>query len=196
MAEVIYPTPSIIRESSQGITSVRICDEMFARREIECVGIIDQAFTYALCQQLRQLAYDDPDGEIVMYINSPGGSVQDGLAVYDTMRGISCPIRTVCLGMAASMGALLFVAGTQRDMLPHSRIMIHDPLITQVGGSALELKTVAEGLMRTRQITGEVIAHHAGHTVEEVLAKTDHDAWFSAEEAVKWGLADRIIRTL
>lgn len=192
-----YPTPSILRESSRGIDRVPICDEMFANREIELTGVVDQAMTYSLCQQLRQLWRDDPDGEITVYVNSPGGSVWDGLAIYDIMQAISCPIRTVCVGMAASMAALIFVAGNQRDMLPHARVMIHDPLISGgVGGSALELKTIADGLMRTRQVTAEVIARHSGHSVEEVLVLTSHDTYFEADEAIAWGLADRVIERM
>ena len=154
-----YPTPRIVRESSLGAQPIDIRDEMLADREIECVGAIDEAMTYSLCQQLRYLQREDPDGRITIYFNSPGGEVQSGLAIYDVMQAITCPIRTVCLGMAASMAALLFIAGDQRDMLPHARVMIHDPLITGgIGGSALELKTLSNNLMRTRQITAEISA--------------------------------------
>lgn len=197
MAQLTYPTPSIIRESSTGIQTVSICNEMFSRREIECVGTVDEAMTYSLCQQLRQLQQSGPDEQITIFFNSPGGEVQSGLAIYDTMQAISCPIRTVCLGMAASMAALLFVAGDTRHMLPHARILIHDPLIAGgVGGSALELKTISDNLLRTRQITGEIIARHTGHSLEEVLEKTSRDSWFEAPDAVAWGLADEVIETL
>ena len=189
-----YPTPRIVRETSRGIDLVDIKDEMLANREIECVGVIDEAMTYSLCQQLRYLQHEDPDGRITIYFNSPGGEVQSGLAIYDVMQAITCPVRTVCLGMAASMAALLFVAGDERDMLPHARVMIHDPLISGgVGGSALNIKAVSDGLMRTRHITAEVIARHSGHSIEEVLEVTGHDAYFEAPEALAWGLADRIV---
>lgn len=196
MAQFTYPTPSIVRETSTGFNTVSIASEMFASREIECVGVVDEAMTYSICQQLRQLQRMDPFEQITIYFNSPGGEVQSGLAIYDTMQAISCPIRTVCLGMAASMSALLFVAGDQRDMLPHARILIHDPLTTSAGGSALELKTQADQLMRTREITAEVISKHTGHSMEEVYEKTQHDTWFEAAEAVGWGLADQIIEKL
>lgn len=192
-----YPTPHIVRETSRGISLVDIKDEMFANREIECVGVIDAKMTYALCQQLRYLQREDPDGRITMYFNSPGGEVDSGLAIYDVMQAITCPVRTVCLGIAASMASLLFVAGDERDMLPHARVMIHDPLISGgLEGSALNIKAVSDGLMRTRQIIAEVIAHHSGHSVEEVLEVTAHDAYFEAPEAVAWGLADRIVERL
>ncbi len=197
MTEIAYPTPSIIRETSTGYTMVPIADDMFAHREIECVGTVDEAMTYSICQQLRQLQRDDPFEQITIFFNSPGGEVQSGLAIYDMMQAISCPIRTVCLGMAASMSALLFAAGDQRDMLPHARILIHDPLtIGGVGGSALELKTKADQLMRTREITAEVISKHTGHSMEEVFEKTQRDTWFEAADAVEWGLADQVIDRL
>ena len=191
-----YPTPHIIRESSRGLELIDIRDEMLANREVECVGVIDDDMTYSLCQQLRYLSKDDPRERITMYFNSPGGEVQSGLAIYDVMQAIPCPVRTVCLGMAASMAALLFVAGDEREMLPHASLMIHDPLIGNAGGSALELKTIADNLLRTRQITAEVLSRHTGHSVEEVLAVTKHDTYFEASEAVAWGLADRVIDQL
>lgn len=189
--------PLILRETITGIHSYRIEDEMLRQREIQCVGPIDEAAADALCLQLRYLQHADPGKEITLYLNSPGGQVQSGLAIYDVMKAIACPIRTVCLGMAASMAALLFVAGDQRDMLPHSRVMIHDPLLSaQPGASALELKALSDNLMRIREITGHVIAEHTGKTLEEVFAATSHDSYFEAEEAVAFGLADRVITTL
>lgn len=195
--DLVNITPNVIRETSRGIQAIPIQDEMLARREIECVGHIDERTTYSLCQQLRHLAYEDPNDTITVYFNSPGGEVQSGLAIYDVMQAIPCPVRTVCLGMAASMAALLFVAGDDRLMLPHARVMIHDPLIPGgVGGSALELQTVAKNIMRTREITAEVISRHSGHTLEEVFEMTSHDAWFEAPEAIEWGLADKVITEL
>lgn len=112
-------TPRIIRESSRGYsTYYSILDEMLSAREVECVGTINADSVYSLCRQLRHLQREDPRKEITMYINSPGGSLTDGLALYDVMKGISCPVRTVCLGLAASMGAFIFAAGNERDMLP------------------------------------------------------------------------------
>ena len=113
------------------------------------------------------------------------------------MQAVSCPIRTVCLGMAASMGALLFIAGDEREILPHSRIMIHDPLIgVGAGGSALSVKARADDLMRIRDITAGVIARHSGMSIERVFELTASDTYFEAEEAVEAGLADRVITRL
>ena len=192
-----YPIPNILRESSQGLERVALKDEFFARREIDIAGTIDHDMAYSLCQQLRHLWQEDPRAEITVFVNSPGGSVQDGLAIYDIMQAIACPIRTVCLGQAASMAALLFIAADERDMLPHAQIMIHDPLVTGgAGGSALELKILSDNMMRTRQALAEIVAKHTGHSVEEVLATTARDTCFEADEAVVWGLADRVIERL
>ena len=148
-------------------------------------------------RQLQYLAAQDPEAEITLYINSPGGSVADGLALYDIMQTIPCPIRTVCMGTAASFGALLFTAGDTREIFPHSKIMIHDPLIAGQGltGSATLLHTKIDSLMETRQILGELLARHTGKTLEEIYEKTAQDTWFTASEAVDYGLADTIIKT-
>ena len=121
-------SPRVMKESSTGYSFAEIRDEMFRFREVECVGEINDESVYSLCRQLRQLQREDPDGQITMFINSPGGEVSSGLALYDVMAGLSCPIRTVCLGTAASMGSILFVAGSERESLPHGRVIIHDPL--------------------------------------------------------------------
>ena len=186
----------IIKESSRGYDLIDIRDEMLSHREVELVGEVNADSVNALIRQLRWLQREDSEGEITLYINSPGGSVDSGMALYDVMQAVSCPIRTVCVGLAASMAALLFVSGDRRDMLPHSRVMIHDPLIVQTGGSALKLKAVSDDLMETRQIIAKVIADHSGKTMEEVLAKTASDSYFRAEEAVEFGLADHIITSL
>ena len=189
--------PEIIRESANGIRLIPIQDEMLQRREIECIGEITQNSVYGLILQLRHLQHEDPGAEITIYINSPGGEVQSGLALYDVMQAVSCPIRTVCVGRAASMAALLFIAGDTREMLTHARVMIHDPLIAGgIGGSALTVDAVAKDLMKTRQTSAEIIAKHSGHSIDEVYEMTAKDTYFDADEAVAWGLADRIITTI
>ncbi len=186
----------IIKESSRGYDLIPIQDEMLSRREVELVGEVSADSVNALIRQLRYLQSKDPKAPITLYINSPGGSVDSGMALYDVMQAVSCPVRTICVGLAASMAALLFVSGAERDMLPHSRLMIHDPLIVQTGGSALKLKAISDDLMETRQIIAKVIAEHSGKSMEEVLEKTASDSYFRAEEAVKFGLADHIITSL
>ncbi|MDE7178673.1 MAG: ATP-dependent Clp protease proteolytic subunit [Lachnospiraceae bacterium] len=190
-------TPNIIKESSEGTTYCPIQDELFSKhRSVEVVGEITRESVYSLILQLRYLHHADPEKEITMYINSPGGSVTDGLALYDVMEGISCPIRTVCVGMAASMGSLLFAAGNERDILPHAKVMIHDPLTTGIKGNALSVEEASRRLMETREITASILAGHTGHSIEEVYEKTKTDSYFSAEEAVAWHLADRIIHEI
>ena len=197
MYQTAFNTPDIIKESSRGFQTFRIIDQMLADREIACVGAIDAEMTDSLCLQLRYLQKVGPDEQVTIFINSPGGEVQSGLAIYDTMKAISCPIRTVCLGMAASMGALLFVASNQRDMLPHSRVMVHDPLVAGgIGGSALEVKTASDNLMRTREITAQILAEHTGKSLEEIFEVTSKDSYFEAPAAVEFGLADRIVESL
>ena len=189
--------PNIIKETSEGLNQIPITDILFQHREVECVGSITDESVAALILQLRYLQHEDPDSEITMYINSPGGEVTSGLALYDAMKVIKCPVRTVCCGIAASMAAVLFLSGDKRDMLTHSKVMIHDPLIAGgVGGSALKLDAVAKNIMQTRQTIAEIIAKHTGKSLDEVLAATASDSYFSAEEAVAWGLADRIITEL
>lgn len=188
-----YYMPCIVKETAEGATRIPIQDLLFQRRSIELVGDVTSDSVNALILQLRYLQLENAGKEITLYINSSGGEVSSGLALYDVMKSLSCPIRTVCMGTAASMAALLFIASSQREMLPHSRLMIHDPLIPGgVGGSALKLESIAKDLMRTRGITANIIAAHSGHTLEEVYEKTAADSYFSAEEAVAWGLADRI----
>lgn len=187
-------TPNIIKETAEGTTYCPIQDEMFSvRRCVEVVGEITRDSVYSLVLQLRHLQHSAPGEEITMYINSPGGSVCDGLALYDVMAAVSCPIRTVCVGMAASMGALLFAAGDVREILPHAEVMIHDPLVNGISGSALSIEESSRRLMNIRQITAEILSRHTGHTIEEVYEKTKQDSYFSAQEAVAWHLADRII---
>ena len=186
----------IIKESTHGYCLIPIQDEMLSRREVELVGEVNADSVNALIRQLRYLQREDPEGQITLYINSPGGGVDSGMALYDVMQAVSCPIRTVCVGLAASMAALLFVSGSRRDMLPHSRIMIHDPLIVQTGGSALKLNAVSDDLMETRRIIAGVIAEHSGKSMEEILARTATDSYFRAKEAVEFGLADHIITDL
>lgn len=193
----MYYIPNIIRETSEGLNQIPIQDILFQRREVECIGEITEDSVAALILQLRYLHREAPEQEITMYINSPGGEVSSGLALYDVMKAIQCPIRTVCVGTAASMAAILFLSGDKRDMLAHSKVMIHDPLIPGgIGGSALKVDAVARNLMQTRQTIADIISRHTGKSLEDVLSKTASDSYFDAEQAVEWGLADRIIHEL
>jgi len=189
--------PQIIRETAEGLNRLDIRDEMLDQHVLELMTSVDAESCAVVIRGLLHLQRQDSTTPITLYINSPGGEVQSGLALYDVMQAVSCPIRTVCLGMAASMGALLFIAGDEREILPHSRVMIHDPLIgAGAGGSALSVKARADDLMRIRDITAGVIARHSGMSIERVFELTASDTYFEAEEAVEAGLADRVITRL
>jgi len=187
-------TPNIIKETCEGTACIPIRDALFRRREIYCTGEIDSETANSMIVQLHFLALENSDEEIALYLNSPGGEVSSGLAVYDAMQAVSCPVKTVCIGIAASMAALLFTAGQTREILPHGRVLIHDPLIAgNLAGSALKINNVAKDLMQTREKVGKILARHTGHSLDEVLEKTATDCYFNASEAVAWGLADRVV---
>ena len=190
-----YVIPSVIKETSRGFESVRIEDTLFKNREVFLTGIVDAVSMDALAKQLIYLSREEPDREITLYINSPGGDVQSGLAVYDIIKMMKTPVRTVCLGSACSMGAILFLAGTKREMLPNSRIMIHDP--SHGGGSMAGLKPddldeKVRDLKRVREILCGIISEATGKSEKAVRAKTRKDSYFNAAEAVKYGLATGI----
>lgn len=190
-------TPRVIRETSQGIHNVHLEDLMFQRREIWLAGDITDDAADSINSQLLYLAAESPDKEITMYINSPGGHVQAGLSIYDVMRAIPCEIRTVCVGTAASMAAILFAAGDRREILRHGKIMVHDPLSSKgIAGSALAVQEQTAHLMRVRKILCGILASHTGKTLRQIYRVTRKDTWFEAEKAVGFGLADAIIDKL
>ena len=166
--------PNVLRETSEGLNQIPIQDILFQKREIFCIGPITEDTASALVLQLRFLQQDAPGQEITMYINSPGGEVPSGLAIYDVMKAAGCPVRTICTGTAASMAAVLFLSGDRRDMLPHAKVMIHDPLIPGgVGGSALNVDAIAKNLMQTRRTVADIISAHTGKSLEEVLCQRE-----------------------
>ena len=168
-------------------------DELFKDRQRELVGDITPEAVHTLMLQLRCLQKQDPEKEITLYINSPGGRVSSGLALYDLMKAVKCPIRTVCVELAASMAALLFASGDKRDILPHGEVMIHDPLTTGISGSALTVDSLSKSLMQSRQTMAEILSQHTGRPLEEIYACTAKNTYFTAQEAVEFGMADRVI---
>ena len=147
-----------------------------------------------ICAQLLYLEGEDPDADIWLYINSPGGSVTAGMAIYDTMQFVSCDVATVCLGLAASMGQFLLTAGApgKRYTLPNARVMMHQPL-AGLRGQAADIAIQAEQMAYTKKLLQERIAFHTGQTVEQVEADSDRDRWFTAEEAKDYGIIDHVI---
>ncbi|WP_432573538.1 ATP-dependent Clp protease proteolytic subunit [Kineococcus sp. SYSU DK005] len=148
----------------------------------------------AICAQMLLLAAEDPDADIYMYINSPGGSVSAGMSIYDTMQYIKPDVATIATGLAASMGQFLLCAGApgKRSALPHAKIMMHQPL-GGLGGSASDIKILAEQIILTKKQMAELIAKHSGQSYEKVTADSDRDRWFTAEEAQQYGLIDHVV---
>jgi len=166
------------------------------RERIVFLGsVVDQQTSNAICAQLLLLESEDTDRDISLYINSPGGSVTDGLAIYDTMQYVDCDVRTICLGMAASMGQFLLCAGApgKRFALPHSRILMHQPHTGTMQGQASDIAIQAEQIVYMKQMLAERIAFHTGQAVDRVEADSDRDRWFTAEEAKEYGFIDEVI---
>lgn len=184
--------PDIIKETAHGIDTVRIEDELLKTREIFLTDAVDADSMNDIIKQLMYLNRTSPTKEITLYINSPGGEVSSGLAVYDYMKMMEAPIRTVCIGTAASMAAVLFLAGDRREMLPHSQLMIHDPAI---GGSSAanmnpaQMEERLKMLKKVQKILCDVIAEATGQPLKNVQNKTKCDSYFDAEEAIAFGLA-------
>lgn len=192
-------TPMIRRETAHGVDYVRLEDELFQKREIILTGGVDPQTMISLLKQLMYLNKTDPDKEITLYINSPGGEVTSGLAVYDYMKMMKAPLRTVCVGTAASMGAILFLAGDKREMFPRSKLMIHDPAPgggTMAGMKPAEMEEQLHCLKKTQKILCEIIAETTGKPLEDVQDKTCRDSFFDAEEAIAFGLATAITESV
>ena len=188
-------TPAIIKESSRGFDRVEIEDEMFMDRKIFLTKPVDASSMDGFIRQLLYLNQSDPSKKITVYINSPGGEVGSGLAAYDLMHLIEAPVTTICIGEAASMAAILFLAGSERIMFPNSRIMIHDP--SPAGGSLQgmkpdEVEEKLKDLQKMRDKLCSIIAEKTDKTMEEIRAKTCKDSYFSAQEALAFGLATKI----
>lgn len=155
---------------------------------------VDDTIANSLAAQILYLAGQDPDKDIWLYINSPGGSVTAGMAIYDTMQFVKPDIATVCLGLGASMGQFLLTAGApgKRYALPHARVLMHQPS-AGVQGQAVDIAIQAENLIKIKQEMAELIAEHSGQTAEQINQDSDRDRWFSAEEAKDYGLLDHVI---
>jgi ATP-dependent Clp protease protease subunit len=156
---------------------------------------VDQESANRICAELLLLEAEDPEKDISLYINSPGGIVFSGLAIYDTMQYVNCDIRTICLGIAASMGQFLLCAGTpgKRFSLPHSRILMHQPSLGGMQGQASDIAIQAEQIGYSKNVLAERIAFHTGQTVERIEADSDRDRWFTAQEALEYGFIDAVI---
>lgn len=191
--------PCVILESARGFDTLYLEDKLLSdRREVFLTEEVNAESCGCLIMQLMYLDRAEPDQEITLYINSPGGVVSDGLAVYDVIRLLNAPVRTVCLGTCASMGSILFLAGDKREMTEHGRIMIHDPAFGGnhgIGGKKPhEIQAELNDLNRCRESLARIISERTGKSLEEVYQVTANDTYFNAKEAVAFGLATDIIR--
>lgn len=189
--------PTVIQKSHDGERAYDIYSRLLKDRIIFCSGGVESNMADIIIAQLLFLESEDPKKDITMYIHSPGGHVTAGLAIYDTMQLIKPDVSTVCIGMAASMGAVLLTAGAdgKRYVLPNAEVMIHQPL-GGMEGQATEIEIHANHILRTKDRLNHIIAHHSGQKFDKVEKDTDRDNFMSAEAAVKYGLADKVIGDL
>ncbi|HYF94891.1 MAG TPA: ATP-dependent Clp protease proteolytic subunit [Symbiobacteriaceae bacterium] len=188
--------PYVIEQTNRGERSYDIYSRLLKDRIVILGSAIDDQVANVLIAQFLFLESDDPDKEINLYINSPGGSVSAGMGIYDTMQHIKPKVNTLCVGMAASMGALLLATGTgTRISLPNSRIMIHQPHIhgDGIGGQVTDIEITARELIRTKERMAEILAKHTGQPLERIKVDTERDRYLSAVEAKEYGLIDQVL---
>jgi len=185
--------PMVVEQTSRGERAYDIFSRMLKERIIFLTGPVEDGMASLICAQLLFLESENPKKDIAMYINSPGGVVTSGLAIYDTMQYIKSPVSTVCMGMAASMGSFLLMAGEkgQRIALPNARIMVHQPS-GGFRGQASDIERHAEDIIKTKRRLNELYAKHTGQSVEAVERALDRDNFMSADEAKAWGLVDHV----
>ncbi len=186
--------PYVIQQTDRGERSYDIFSRLLNDRIIVLSDEVNDATASIIVAQLLYLEGQDPEKDISFYINSPGGSVTAGMAIYDTMQYIKCDVSTICMGMAASMGAFLFSSGAKgkRLILPNAEVMIHQPL-GGAQGQATEILIAADHIKRTKERLNKILAENTGKSIDEIFVDTERDNWLSAEEAVKYGIADKII---
>ncbi|MEW4531478.1 ATP-dependent Clp endopeptidase proteolytic subunit ClpP [Maioricimonas sp. JC845] len=189
--------PYVIEKSGREERAMDIYSRLLQDRIIFLGSQVNDQIANAIVAQLLYLQFDDPNADVHMYINSPGGSVTAGMAIYDTMQYVSCDIATYCIGQAASMGALLLTAGAKgkRNGLPNSRIMIHQPL-AGMEGTATDLEIHAKEFLKIKRRMNEILLHHTGRSLEEIERDTDRDNFMSSEEARDYGLIDNVLDKL
>ena len=200
MGNVISPeaagglVPMVIEQTARGERSYDIYSRLLKERVIFLVGQVEDYMANLVVAQLLFLESENPDKDIHLYINSPGGSVTAGMAIYDTMQFIKPDVSTMCIGQAASMGSLLLTGGAagKRYCLPHSRVMIHQPL-GRFQGQASDFDIHAREILTIREKLNKILAHHTGQSMKKIQADTDRDNFLSAEESVDYGLIDKVL---
>ena len=189
-----YPIPYVIEKTGRGERAYDIYSRLLEDRIVFIGTAIDDHVANAVVAQLLFLETENRTQDINMYINSPGGSVTAGLAIYDAMQHVQCKVATFCIGQAASMGAVLLMAGTKgkRHMLPHSRVMIHQPW-GGAGGTAADIRIQADEILKLKHTINEIIAKHSGQPIKKVEKDTDRDRYMDGAQAKEYGLVDEII---
>ena len=187
--------PMVVEQTNRGERSYDIYSRLLKDRIIFLGGEIDGDTANLVVAQLIFLEADDPDKDISLYINSPGGSISAGMAIHDTMKYIKCDVSTICMGMAASMGAFLLASGTKgkRLALPNAEIMIHQPLMSGLQGQTTDIKIHADHLVRTRERMNRMLSEYTGQSYETIVADTERDNFLSAQQAADYGLIDAVI---
>lgn len=190
-----YISPTIIEERQMNVAQMDVFSRLMMDRIIFLGSGINDYVANVVQAQLLFLETSDPGKDISLYINSPGGSVYAGYGIYDTMQYINCDVSTICTGMAASMGAVLLVAGTKgkRYALPHSRVMIHQPL-GGAQGQASDMEITVREIIKVKQELFEILSRHTGKSVEEIANDSDRDYWMTADEALAYGAVDKVLR--
>ena len=190
--------PNVIEQTHRGERAWDIFSRLLKDRIVILGSSVTDMVANSIIAQLLFLESENPEKDIQIYINSPGGSVTAGMAIYDTIQHVRCPVSTICIGQAASMGAVLLCSGTKgkRYSLPNSRILIHQPLITGGGisGQATDIDLQAKEILRMRRVLNEILSRHSGQTLERIEKDTDRDYIMSADEAKNYGLIDEVIR--
>ncbi|SDB12230.1 ATP-dependent Clp protease, protease subunit [Ruminococcaceae bacterium FB2012] len=188
--------PYVVEQTNRGERSYDIFSRLLNDRIIMLSEPIDDAVASVVVSELLFLESQDPEKDIDLYINSPGGSITAGMAIYDTMQYIKCDVSTICIGMAASMGAFLLSSGAKgkRFALPNAEIMIHQPLISGgLGGQCTDIKIHSDHLVRTREKMNRILAENTGKTIEQIAIDTERDNFMYADEAMAYGLVDKVI---
>lgn len=194
-----YFTPAILKETQRGIDRIEIKDEMYLNRDIFIDLSISTAIVSEVLLQLMYLEKQDKNTPVNIYINSPGGSVTDGMVLYDFIRMMKAPVNTICTGMAASMGAIIYLAGDNRYIFPHSKIMIHDASFSNAEFSGLkpdEIQEKTNSLLETTKMLRKIVSERTGQSLKSVTAKMKQDSYFKADEALKYGLVTAVVDDL
>jgi ATP-dependent Clp protease protease subunit len=194
-AQALNLVPMVVEQTARGERAYDIYSRLLKERLIFVVGPVEDQMANLIVAQLLYLESENPDKDIQLYINSPGGSVTSGLSVYDTMQFVNCDVSTICIGQAASMGALLLGGGAhgKRYALPHSRIMMHQPS-AGFSGQATDIEIHAKEVLELKRRLNEIMARHTGQTVEQVEKDLDRDNFMGGVEAVKYGLIDTVLQ--